>query len=536
VYTLLSLILFFAQNAPADEQRACAALLEAPDVTITYAVLKPATANVPQYCYVQGSISGRIRFHMQLPLRANWNGKLVNIGDGGKDGDLDFADHYLAQGYAVANSNTGHDAGAEPRAWFAYENPDAVIDFGYRAIHLTANASKAVVRAYYRSAPRYSYFEGCSTGGRQGLMEAQRYPEDFDGIVAGAPVYDYQTLNISHVWFAQKIFADNFAGNLAFDKDGDGVPESLTKLSILRNAVLAKCDAKDGIKDGVINNPLACDFKPDVDLAAQMCRQDRNADDCFTSRQIQLIQDFYAGPHDSKGNAIYKGMDFGSEYDWARTLTAHKGNGMFPAKLLYAVDHVNFLFYETSPGVPPANPLNIQQEPARNANPPEFAWWEFNMDDVTAGKGAKMSAITDATNPDLSRYLIRKGAKLLLYHGWADPEGPAVPTLDFYKRAVERTFRGDERVARDKMRLFLMPGMGHCGDGPGPNAWDRLAPLADWIEKGIAPDHIVARHFTNGAQDNERKICAYPAQAVYTGPAGGENSPRNWIEQNFTCR
>src|SRR6185369_5965911 len=151
--------------------------------------------------------------------------------DGGKDGSLDFADNRLAQGYAVANSNTGHDNGSEPRATFADEDLAALIDFGHRAVHLTANASKTVARAYYRTAPRFTYFEGCSTGGREGLMEAQRYPDDFDGI---------------------------FAGNLAFDKDNDGVPESLTKLHILRDAVLAKCDTKDGIKDGVIDYPPSC--------------------------------------------------------------------------------------------------------------------------------------------------------------------------------------------------------------------------------------------------------------------------------------
>jgi feruloyl esterase len=136
----------------------------------------------------------------------------------------------------------------------------------------------------------------------------------------------------------------------------------------------------------------------------------------------------------------------------------------------------------------------------------------------------------------LSRFLVRKGGKLLLYHGWADPEGPAQPTVDYYKRVLETTFGGDEHAAREKVRLFMFPGMGHCGEGPGPNAWDRLAPLADWIEKGVAPDDIVARHFTNGRQDNERKVCAYPQRAVYAGPPGGENNPANWMAQNFTCR
>jgi hypothetical protein len=533
------IMLFGAQAAPApavDDQAACAALMEMPDVTITYAVTKPATATAPRHCYVQGSIQGHIRFHMQLPMRADWNGRLVNIGDSGKDGDLDFADSYVAEGYATANSNMGHDVGSTPGATFAYENLESMIDFGYRAVHLTANASKAVVRGYYRSAPRYTYFEGCSTGGREALMEAQRYPDDFDGIVSGAPVYDYQALNVSHVWMAQRVFADNFAGNLAFDKDGDGIPESLTKLNILRDAVLAKCDARDGIQDGVIDNPPSCDFKPEVDLVSRTCPQDRDADDCFTRRQIETIKDIYRGPYDSRGVPIYKGMDLGSEYDWARTMIPHRGNNMFPAKLLYGVDHVNYLFYEKSPGVPPPNPTDIKQKLDKKAAPPEFGWWEFDVDDVTAGKGAAMSAITDAKDPDLSRFLVRKGGKLLLYHGWADPEGQAQPTIDYYNKVLATTFYGEAQAAREKVRLFMFPGMGHCGQGPGPNTWNRLAPLADWIEKGVAPDDIVARHFTNARQDNERKVCAYPQRAVYAGPTGGENNPANWIAQYFACR
>src|SRR4029079_19463355 len=150
------------------------------------------------------------------------------------DGDLDFADNYVAEGYATANSNMGHDVGSTPGATFAYENLESMIDFGHRAVHLTANASKAIVRAYYRTAARYAYFEGCSTGGREALMEAQRYPDDFDGIVSGAPVYDYQALNISHVWLAQRVFADNFAGKLFFYRDGARRPESRTKLHTLR--------------------------------------------------------------------------------------------------------------------------------------------------------------------------------------------------------------------------------------------------------------------------------------------------------------
>ena len=219
------------------------------------------------------------------------------------------------------------------------------LDFGYRAVHLTANASKAAVRRYYNRAPEYSYFEGCSTGGRQGLMEAQRYPADFDGIVAEAPVYDYQTLNAGHVWMAQQVFKDNFAANLAFDTDGDGIPESLTKSEILSDTVIDQCDALDGISDGLLADPLSCNFDPDRDLAEWMCPAGVDADDCITRPQLQTIKDFYRGPVDSNGVQITEGLALGSEYGWSRNVYAHEGNNMTPFRLIYGLDHVN----ESSP-------------------------------------------------------------------------------------------------------------------------------------------------------------------------------------------
>ncbi len=520
----------------ATDDSACQALLLSPFLTITSAAMRLAAGNTPEHCYVRGTIAGTIRFHVLLPPRAAWNGRLLNIGDGGKDGVLNGDPRRLAQGYVVANSNSGHDMGVEPNSSFGADNLQAVIDFGYRAVHLTANASRSVVRLFYGEDPKYVYFEGCSTGGRQGLMEAQRFPNDFDGIVAGAPVFDYQALNMSHVWMLQRLFKDHFAGNLAFDKDGDGVPESLTKWQILRDAVLAKCDEKDGIKDNVIANPLACDFKPEVDLAAKMCTADKDADDCFTRRQLQTIKDIYRGPYDSKGRQVLKGLSLGSEFAWSRALIPYKGNNLFPAQLGYEVDHVNFLFYEHSPGVPLPVANDLQQVPDKKATPPEFAWWEFNIDDVTAGKGKFMSAITDATDPDLTRFLTRRKGKLIIYHGWGDSDAHPEPTYDYYRNVVKATFAGDVQAARASVRLFMVPGMGHCGGGPGCDTWDKLAPLVEWVEQGKAPDHLVAEHRTAGKTDDQRRICAYPQQAVYVGPAGGQNDRANWTEQNFACR
>lgn len=525
-----------ATSATSNDAAACEAMLRTSTLSITQAVIMPASGPTPAYCYIQGTISGRIRYHMQLPLAANWNGRLLNIGDGGKDGDLDLADHRLAEGYAVANSNMGHDAGTHPGASFGSDGLASIIDFGYRAIHLTANASKAAVRSYYDRVPEYSYFEGCSTGGREGLMEAQRYPADFDGIVAEAPVYDYQTLNASHVWMAQQVFKDDFAANLAFDTDGDGVPESVTKIDILRDAVIDQCDALDNITDGLLSDPMSCNFDPARDLSEWMCPAGVDADDCFTGPQLKLIQDFYRGPQDSNGVQLMPGLEFGSEYGWARNVYANAGNNMTPFRLIYGLDHVNYLFYEESPGVPMPIRNDITQIPDKTATPPEFAWWEFDIDDLTAGEADFMMSITDAKDTDLSRFLDREEGKLLMLHGWGDSEVQLQPTLNYYRSMVTTTFDGDLDAARDKARMFMVPGMGHCGGGPGLDSFDRLAPLVDWVENGHAPDFIVGEHLTDGVVDNQRKICAYPEMATYVGPSGGQDDPANWVEGNFECR
>lgn len=525
-----------------EQQLACEALAQTPNLTITVAQLVEATETTPQYCYMKGVISPAIVYHMQLPLPENWNGRLLNIGDGGKDGDLDFSDERLTQGYAVANSNMGHDNGVEPGASFGFNNRQAEIDFGYRAVHLTANASKSVVDAYYGTSPQYSYFEGCSTGGREGLMEAQRFPYDFDGIVAGAPVYSYQRTNATHVWMLQSIFRDNLAGNLAYDQDGDGVPESLTKFDLLIHSVLDKCDGVDGITDGVIDDPLACEFKPEFEFADKMCPNNINGEACFTTQQIQTIQDIYGGSHDSKGLRIFKGKALGTEPGWVSGLFPHAGNSMSPTRLGTperpgtTADHVNYLFYENDPGVPLPKLNDLSQVPDKTRQPPEYAWWEFNIDDVTAGKGDLMMSITDATDPDLNRFLFKNDGKLILYHGWADSAASPEPTLDYYKDVVATTFNGDIDAAKQKVQLFMAPGMEHCGNGPGPNSWDKLAPLVEWVENGKAPEFIVATHSTDGVVDNERPICAYPGRAVYTGPAGGANDPANWVASNFACQ
>ena len=525
-----------AQSSATPEQvAACEALSGMRNLTITSATVVETRGAGTAYCYVKGALPRSIRYHVQLPFAENWNGRFLQWGDGGKDGDLDFADHRVEQGYAVANSNTGHDNGAEPGASFAFNNRQGEIDFGYRAVHLTVNAGKTLVRAYYGEQPEYAYFEGCSTGGRQGLMEAQRYPYDFQGIVAGAPVNYYQAINTGHIWNLQSMFRDEFAGALSFDTTGDGSRDSVRKTTLLAETVLAKCDANDGITDGVIDDPMACDFDPDRDLAGLMCT-DRDKEDCFTPAQLQTVKDFYRGPDDSAGRPVYYGKALGSEMQWLGAFVPHAGNNGRPGAFGPSGDHLNYLFYETDPGVPMPNLVDLSREPDTTASLPEWAWWHFNIDDVTAGKGDLMMSITDATDADLSRFLLDHGGKLLLYHGWSDTGTVPAATVAYYDHVVETTFDGQLATAREHARLFLAPGMGHCGGGPGPNTWDKLDDLVAWVERGDAPDAVIATHRTDGVVDNERPLCAYPERAVYTGPAGGANDPVNWVQGNFSCR
>ncbi|MBT8146069.1 MAG: tannase/feruloyl esterase family alpha/beta hydrolase, partial [Gammaproteobacteria bacterium] len=509
---------------------------ETRNLTLTSARIR-STADGTPHCYVRGIIYPAIHYHAQLPLPENWNGRFLQWGDGGKDGDLDFADHRVSEGYAVANSNTGHDTGTEPGSSFGFNNRQSEIDFGHRAVHLTVMAGKTLVNAYYNQGPEYSYFEGCSTGGRQGLMEAQRYPNDFDGIVAGAPVNFYQAMNAAGVWNLQQMFKNNMAGNLAVDTNGDGARDSVRLIEILNDTVLQKCDAIDGVPDGVIDDPFSCSFVPEVDLADARCPAGTSSDSCFTDQQIQTINDFYTGPYDSTGTVIYPGKMLGSEPDWVGLFVPGAHNNNMPGMLRGpAGDHVNYLFFEQDPGVAIPVLNDIGYQPRKTGMNPEYHWMEFSVDEFTAGNARLMSSIMDATDPDLGSFLKERGGKLIVYHGLTDALSVAEATVDYFSDMVDTTFNSSFATASESARLFLAPGMGHCGGGAGPNSWDKLPALVDWVENGIAPATIIATHSSEGQVDNERPLCPYPQRARYTGPTGGENEPANWIAGNFSCQ
>lgn len=521
-----------------DEQAACKAIINLTNLTITQAEIRKAKSSGTPYCYVRGITSGQaIGYHVQLPLPRNWKGRFVMMGDSGDGGVLQFFDEQVAAGNAVANTNMGHDEGAEPGGDFAWQNDGEKINYAYRAVHVGANAVKTIIKAYYGTKEKHSYFQGCSTGGREAFTEAQRYPYDFDGIVAGDAVFQWLENNVQQTWFLQQVYRNNFASNLAFATHGDGKFDSITKVQILAKAVMDKCDAIDGIKDGIIDDPTKCHFDPDVELADKMCKNDVNADSCFTKAQLALIKDFYRGVHDSRGNQLYYGKPFGFEAsELPRRYIPWKGNNYIPG-MLYGQDRMNYFFYDEDPGVTPHDLNDTTYHLDELKNPPEYAWWNFNVDDWANGKAKKMTALFDVVDPNLKPLLTGNNGKMLIYHGWIDGGPSPFGVIDYYKNVVKTSFDGDQKAASDRIRLFMVPGMAHCAGGPGANAWDKLQPMIDWVENGKAPDSILAKHLENGKVTLERPLCPYPQHATYIGPVGGENDPANWtVAKNFACR
>lgn len=520
--------------------------------SIASARLIPASSTVPEYCRVEGTIAtgdayegvNQVRFAVNLPT--DWNGRFVMIGDGGHDGSVSTSTARLPQGYATANSDMGHDGRVFPGATFAFENRAREIDYGWRATHVATVVAKGVINYYYDRSLRYSYWEGCSTGGRQAAVEAQRFPDDFDGIVSGDPFMNAIEIAMEQVWSSAVFFRD-------VNSDGVGFDNNITQADIdaLRDAVLAKCDVlgNDRIRDNVVDNPLAC---------AKVFTED-DIDSLGESRglkpgQIQAIKDVYRGPHDSSGKRRwYKGKPLGSEFSWGSLVVPTPANGFFPGQGGFSMEFVNFLWFEHDPGVPTAR----RNDPALLPGPGEYRWLDFDFDRNTPkgrtvnGRkgpwtpkdgGAFMRAILNGSETDLRPFLVKRKGKYLLYHGAADGLIGPEPTIDYYENIVRDTFKHRPDAAKDHVRLFLVPGMGHCAGGVRGAAvgWDKLAPLVDWVEKGKAPKSIVVSQDggTTAPGGNQRLICPWPRQPTYVGPSGSgaENAPSNWIASNFECR
>jgi feruloyl esterase len=472
-----------------------------PGTTITSAAFVAAEKTTPEHCRVDGHVvtpGNTVNFRLALP--ASWNGKFYFAGVGGFAGSIGVLTPGLEKGYASASTDTGHQGVVTDASW-ALNNPAKRIDFAYRGTHVTAVATKALSEAYYGSAPRRAYFDGCSNGGRQALLEAQRYPDDFDGIIAGDPSFGtlgqvrrtmvYQTLLSS---------ADRFV--------------SAAKISLLANAVMNQCDALDGLKDGVITDPRACTFRPET-----LKCTGADSPTCLTAGELETVNRFHSDVKGPGGRVLVRfplGYEDGPT-GWQSWVTGASEperrpdgtlalTGRMPLGFSFQEGYLKYLAFEGSDGT--------------------FDWRSFNVETDSAKLQPFMDAFSP-TNPDLSA-LRRRGGKLILYHGWADPAISALGTIAYYDDVMKKV--GGRAQLDAFVKLFLAPGMNHCqGTGPGPNRFDMLSALDEWIDHGAAPSRVVASHSTAGVVDRTRPLCPYPQVARYKGTGSIDAA------ENFEC-
>ncbi len=463
--------------------------------------------NVPAFCRVavtlQPTKDSDIKIEIWMPL-TGWNGRYRGQGNGGFAGSINYAAlaDAVSQGYTTAATDTGH-TGSQVNASWALGHPEKVADFGYRAIHEMTVEAKATIRAFYGENPRHSYFGSCSNGGRQALMEAQRYPEDYDGILAGAPANYWTHLLVAGVWDLQAIEAD----------PASYIPAS--KIPAIREAVVAACDAQDGLSDGILNDPTQCHFDPAKILCAE-----HEADSCLTAPQVSALKKIYAGPRNSKGEQIFPGFSPGGE----------AGPGGWPLWITGQAPHTSLQFLFGTGFF-----ANMQY------NDPAWDFRTFDFDTGVKLTDDKEAAVLNATDADLKPFRSH-GGKLILYHGWSDAAIPPANAINYYNSVVVALGQdGTNSFAR----LYMAPGMQHCGGGPGPDSfgqWGGATPadpqhniyraLEQWVEKGAAPGQIIATKYSDADPPQvkmTRPLCPYPQIAKYKG--SGDSSDAG----NFTC-
>ncbi len=436
-------------------------------------------ATLPAFCRVAVTLKptgdSEIGVEVWLPV-SGWNGKYLAVGSGGWGGSIAYSSmaDALRRGYATSATDDGHVGSS---ASFIMGHPEKFVDFAYRAEHEMTVETKGLIKAFYGREPRYSYWNGCSGGGREGLLQAARYPDEFDGIIAGDPAN--MRRNAWALWLANKTFKDS----------ADYIPAS--KYPMIHRAILDTCDANDGVKDGLIENPASCH----VDFTKLACKGEDKAD-CLTPRQIQTAMTIISPATDDKGNIYFPRVEPGTELRWARL-----AGGPEPADLF--LDQFRYVVYQN----------------------PDWDWRSFDL----ARDAAKANAINrdvDELNPNLAAFAKSKG-KLLLYHGWADQQVAPGASVEFYKSVLQES--GDAEHASDWIRLFMVPGMGHCSGGEGPDSFDKISILEQWVEHGKAPTEIVASHRAGGKVDRTRPLCPYPEVARYKGSGSIDDAA------NFSC-
>lgn len=477
-----------------------AALQDAP-THVTDATWVPAHDAAPAYCRVRGYVEPHVGFETLLP-GVRWNGKFIEMGCGGACGIIDeqTCRDPLRRGYVCVTSDAGHRGDSGDWKW-AQGNLRAKLDYGYRGAHVTALAGKALTQLYYHRSPRESYFNGCSTGGRQAMVEAERFPWDFNGIIAGAPPLNFTANSLAQLW----------AALAATDADGQAI---LTPAAIrlVHQAVLAQCDLDDGVRDGIVGNPAACDFDP----GRLLCKAGRSKG-CLSLAQVAAVRKIYAGPFSGTDSLSQGGYMRGSELQWiGPDLSADGGRGF-----LYSYDAGKFRYAAFLPDPGPAwQPTDL----------------DFRADYRRLGM---MEALYSATNPDL-RQFEQNGGRLLMYQGWNDPFEPPGATTRYYDTVLR--LMGGVAATQDFYRLFMVPGMGHCAGGEGAWSIDYLSSLERWVEQGKAPDELVGWHLRlppnpaapqhfpprPGEASFSRPVYPYPLRAMYKG-AGDPTSSTSFL-------
>ena len=494
------LLAVLANDRPLKAAGSCEGLasLTLPNATITLARAVEAGAAVPStpasgaaprgavvraFCRVAATLrpssDSDIKIELWMPA-ANWNGKFQAVGNGAFNGTINYAAMMtaLGRGYATSSTDTGHVGGG---ASFALGHPEKVIDFGWRAVHEMTVTSKKIIAAYYDAGPQFSYWNGCSAGGRQGMKEAQRFPADFDGIIAGAPGLDWTGRAAQAVRVAQ-----------ALQKD-EAARLSSAKAQLVHTAVLEACDAKDGVKDGVVDDPKRCTFDPGV----LQCKGAEDAS-CLTPAQVNTARMLYSTQVNPKTKREITGLQPGSELGWTDM-------GWSASARATGLDQFRFLVFKD----------------------PRWDVDKFNFEtDIVRAEETDNDTI-NALDPNLKPFIDR-GGKLIQYHGWSDPQISPGNSVQYYQRVVEAL--GGVSKVQGSYRLFMAPGMGHCGGGDGPNTFDMVSALEQWVEQGKAPDQIIASHSTNGAVDRTRPLCPYPQVAAYKGSGSTHEAA------NFVCK
>lgn len=457
-----------------------------PDAATQILRAEEVTERGSSYCKVIGYSAPQIQFELRLPL-TSWTGRYLQLGCGGFCGSEEIDQKIQYQGnfgpctpenlseFVIGSSNSGHAGGFGSDTQWAQGSPQLRIDWAYRSEHVLANATKEIIRTFYGREATSNYFAGCSNGGRQGLMLAQRYPEDFDGILVGAPGHTFVALMMQFAW--------NARANL--DEKGDSIFTS-EALTVLHDAALASCDAEDGLEDGLITDSRACTFEPSVLECA-----DEHQQGCLTSAQVETARKLYQGPVDASGQKLSPGgLPVGSELEW------------------------NFLFFGWNPPYTPGFSESMATEYlsylATWDEPLSLETLQFN--EATFNKFSEMSPLYDATDPDLSAFR-DAGGKLILWHGWEDAFIPAQGAISYYE-AVQNELGGLEETQKFA-RLYLIPGLAHCTGGSAVDKFDVLTPLINWVEKDTAPEAIIV---TQGeAETRTRPLYPYPMVARYDG-------------------